>query len=452
MKNYRFAILAKMALPIGLLMAGLATAHAQKKLLVVTATQGFRHSSIPTAEKILAQMGEKSGIFTVDYVRGGADGKGDAEFKEKMTPEALKQYDGVIFANTTGDLPIPDKAAFIAWIKSGKAFIGTHSASDTFHGYSPFIEMIGSEFLTHGAQVKVECLNQDPTHPSTRDLPPIYTVFDEIYQMTNFHHAQVHGLLTLDKHPNTAMPGDYPIAWCKQFGLGKVFYTSLGHREDVWESEVYQKHLLNGIKWALRLEPGDTVPQSAKAELSSEETQAGFKPLFDGVDLNGWHLRHESGPNSWSVQNGMLVNDVSKGHGSDLVTEAKFRDFTVRYEYMIPKGANSGFYLRGRYEIQIFDDSDSKQPAVTGNGAIYNTKAPSEFVSREPGKWQQAEATIKGNKISVTLNGVKIHDNVEVTKATGSELDTNLDQPGSIFLQGDHGAVAFRNIRIKALD
>jgi hypothetical protein len=118
---------------------------------------------------------------------------------------------------------------------------------------------------------------------------------------------------------------------------------------------------------------------------------------------------------------------------------------------MIPKGANSGFYLRGRYEIQIFDDYDKKTTALGGNGAIYNTKPASEFVSRKPGEWQNVQATIRGDKISVILNGVKIHDNVEVTKATGSQLDDNLDQPGAIFLQGDHGAVAFRNIRIKPL-
>jgi type 1 glutamine amidotransferase len=452
MKKMKLAVFVRMAVLTGLLVAGITRADAQKKLLVVTATRGFRHSSIPTAEKILKEMGEKSGVFTVDYVRGGADGKDDAEFKEKMTPEALKQYDGVIFANTTGDLPIPDKEAFIAWIKSGKAFIGTHSASDTFHGFPEFIDLIGSEFLTHGAQVKVDCLNQDPTHPATKDMPAVYSVLDEIYQMKNFHRDRVHGLLTLDKHPNAGTPGDYPIAWCKQVGFGKVFYTSLGHREDVWESAIYQKHLLGGIKWALGLEHGDTVPQSTQERLSAEELQDGFKPLFNGVDFNGWHLRHTDGPVSWSVQNGMLANNIGKEHGTDLVTNDKFRDFTVRYEYMIPKGANSGFYLRGRYEIQIFDDFDKKEAVPTGNGAIYNTKAASEFVSRAPGQWQQVEATIKGNKISVTLNGVKIQDNVEVTKATGSELDTDLDQPGAIFLQGDHGSVAFRNIRIKNLN
>jgi type 1 glutamine amidotransferase len=90
----------------------------------------------------------------------------------------------------------------------------------------------------------------------------------------------VHGLLTLDHHPNNGSPGDYPISWCKQYGKGRVFYTSLGHREDVWDpdtpadfkrknprevSEAYQKHILGGIKWALGLEKGDATPQQKKA-------------------------------------------------------------------------------------------------------------------------------------------------------------------------------------------
>src|SRR6266511_4839830 len=134
-----------------------------KKLLVVTVTKGFRHTSIPTAEKVLGQLGEKSGVFTVDYVRN------DQEMAEKMTPASLKQYDGVIFANTTGDLPLPDKQAFLDWIKSGKAFIGMHSATDTFRDHVPpdaYVEMIGGEFKHHGAQVEVECINQDQKHPA----------------------------------------------------------------------------------------------------------------------------------------------------------------------------------------------------------------------------------------------------------------------------------------------
>src|SRR5437879_2768763 len=129
----------------------------RKKVLVVTVTKGFRHSSIPTAEKVLGELATRSGAFEVDYVRT------DEEMAQKMTAEALKNYDGVIFANTTGDLPLPDKQAFLDWIKSGKAFMGMHSATDTFRGHKPldeYVEMIGGEFIHHGAQAEVDCLNQ----------------------------------------------------------------------------------------------------------------------------------------------------------------------------------------------------------------------------------------------------------------------------------------------------
>ncbi|HSU56637.1 MAG TPA: ThuA domain-containing protein, partial [Candidatus Dormibacteraeota bacterium] len=114
------AILSTIAILCALAILGFATpAHAAaKKVLVVTVTKGFRHSSIPTAEKVLGELAEKSGAFKVDYVRN------DAEMAEKMTLKSLAQYDGVIFANTTGDLPLPDKEGFLNWIKSGKAFMG----------------------------------------------------------------------------------------------------------------------------------------------------------------------------------------------------------------------------------------------------------------------------------------------------------------------------------------
>ena len=177
-----------------------------------------------------------------------------------------------------------------------------------------------------------------------------------------------------------------------------------------------------------------------------------FKPLFNGKDMTGWHARKPEGHNVWIVQDGVLKNDLKTGeHGVDLVTDQKFWNFTVRYEYMVPDGSNSGFYLRGRHEIQVLGDFKTGKTAITGNGAIYNHTAPSQFVSKPGDQWQTVEATIVGNKISVTLNGVKIHDNVVCDRATGSELDKNLTEPGAFFLQGDHGAVSFRNLRVKEL-
>jgi type 1 glutamine amidotransferase len=185
---------------------------------------------------------------------------------EKMNPEALKQYDAVIFANTTGELPIPDKEAFMEWLKSGKGFVGMHSATDTFHNYDPYIDMIGGLFKTHGEQVGVDAINNDKTCPACAHFGDTFKVFDEIYILQRFDPSKVHGLLTLDKHPNDKTPGKYPIAWAKNYGKGRVFYTSLGHREDVWDpawpdrknpkevAEAYQKHILGGIRWALGLE------------------------------------------------------------------------------------------------------------------------------------------------------------------------------------------------------
>ena len=177
-----------------------------------------------------------------------------------------------------------------------------------------------------------------------------------------------------------------------------------------------------------------------------------FKPLFNGKDFAGWHVRNEKAHNAWSVVDGVLKNDLKTGeHGVDLVTDAKYWNFTVRYEYMVPDGSNSGFYLRGRHEIQILGDSKSGKPALGGNGAIYQHTAPTTFVSKPGDQWQTVEATMIGDKVSVTLNGVKIHDNVAVERATGSELDKDVKTPGSFFLQGDHGTVSFRNLRVKEL-
>jgi uncharacterized protein len=261
------------------------TAEPIKKLLVVSTTTGYRHSSISTAEKVLAELAKQSGTFTVEFVSQpegkpvskpdanpetkAAEQKWEERLKQalmKLSPESLKNYDGIIFVNTTGNLPIPDKEGFLNWIKSGKAFIGMHSATDTFPGWPEYIEMIGGEFRTHGPQVGVECLNKDSQHPATQSLDTTWTIpQEEIYQFKNYDSAKVKDLLVLDKHPNNKTPGHYPVAWCREFGKGKVFYTSLGHREDIWDadpsvpnrknpvavSKAYQAHILGGIQWAL---------------------------------------------------------------------------------------------------------------------------------------------------------------------------------------------------------
>jgi type 1 glutamine amidotransferase len=172
----------------------------------------------------------------------------------------------------------------IDWVSHGGAFVGIHAATDTLKTFVPYVSMIGGAFKTHGPQVTVDAINQDPVHAATKMLPSTWTVFDEIYQMKNFERSNVHGLLSLDRlmlndpdiKAKKATPGDYPVAWAKMQGKGRVFYTSLGHREDLWDStwgdsgkrqnspeqaKLFQQHVSAGILWALGLAPGSAEPQ-----------------------------------------------------------------------------------------------------------------------------------------------------------------------------------------------
>ena len=220
-------------------------------VLVVTHTTGFRHSSIPLAESTIEMLGRTSGLFSVSFARNGED------VRRSMTAAALASVDAVVFANTTGNLGIPDLGAFLDWIAAGHGFAGMHSASDTYHDEPRYLAMLGNEFLTHGNQSTVDAVVENSDHPAASPLGSRFQVFDEIYMFTRANRGEVTMLLSLDRHPADGLPeagraGDLPLAWAKPHGRGRVFYTALGHREDVWESRLYQQHVLGGLRWVLR--------------------------------------------------------------------------------------------------------------------------------------------------------------------------------------------------------
>jgi hypothetical protein len=188
-----------------------------------------------------------------------------------------------------------------------------------------------------------------------------------------------------------------------------------------------------------------TITLVAAVGVSARRGDKGVS-LFNGKDLSGWHLREASGHNGWTVENGMLVNAPPS---TDLISDEKFRDFDLHYEYMIPAHSNSGVYLRGRYEIQI-DDAYGRQPESHQNGAIYGVITPSENASKPAGEWQTVDAHMAGDRVTVVLNGKKIIDNAQI-RLTGAALDDKESEPGPIMLQGDHGKVTFRNVRIQPI-
>lgn len=177
--------------------------------------------------------------------------------------------------------------------------------------------------------------------------------------------------------------------------------------------------------------------------------------LFNGRDLTGWRTLEPAAPNAWTVENGVLSNrPPAQAEGqphqrsANIRTDGEFEDFNLKLEVRIPAGSNSGVYLRGIYEVQVFD-SYGKPLDSHNMGALYSRITPSVAAEKPAGEWQSLEATLVDRHLTVLLNGVKIIDNQPVLGCTGGALTSDEFHPGPIYLQGDHGAVDYRNIVLR---
>ena len=182
----------------------------------------------------------------------------------------------------------------------------------------------------------------------------------------------------------------------------------------------------------------------------------GWKSLFNGKDTTGWEKRADHNRDfSWKVVDGLLTNDLHEGHhGTDIVTTERFNDFEIYYEYRVPTNSNSGMYLRGLYEVQIREDGGA-EPSPGTNGGIWATAPPSVNASKPANEWQSGYVRLRGQTVEVViLNGVTIHEDVELTKPTGGDLRATIkmDEPGPIMIQGDHGKIQLRNVWIRPLN
>ena len=176
--------------------------------------------------------------------------------------------------------------------------------------------------------------------------------------------------------------------------------------------------------------------------------------LFNGRDLTGWKLI-KSERNAWTVENGALVNRPPAHEDGkprvvtgNLRTEREFEDFNLKLEVNVPAGSNSGVYLRGIYEIQVMD-SYGKALDSHNMGALYSRITPSMSAEKPAGEWQTLDLTLVDRHVTVVLNGKTIIDNQPVLGCTGGALWSDEFRPGPIFLQGDHGAVSYRNLVLR---
>jgi hypothetical protein len=231
---------------------------------------------------------------------------------------------------------------------------------------------------------------------------------------------------------------------------GTLTFVSPKEEEDRPDDMVFQGKLtgktLTGTTTGPTGTPWSWTGQRAPA-LERKGAPKWGKPveLFNGKDLTGWRMDKPSSSATWKVENGTLV---SPGNGPELIHEAKFEDFKLHVEFNCASNSNSGVYLRGRYEVQIEDDS-IQEPPSHHTGGVYGFLAPSPEMPRRPGVWQSFDITLVGRTITVVQNGQTIIDNQEIPGITGGALDSHEELPGPIYLQGsEEGHVAFRNIVI----
>lgn len=271
-------LIAPLALCAAVVAAAVFAAPTSKKhkILFFTKSSGFEHSVIswkkgqPShAEKVLLELGAKNG-WEFEFSKDGS----------KFSKEYLAQFDAVFFY-TTGDLCSPGtdgqppmskegKQALFDYVKSGRGFIGTHSASDTFHTDNEavkgperyvnhgekadeYVRFLGSEFIIHGAQQVAKNTVINPSFPGFEGVGKDFAFQEEWYSLKDFR-DDLHVLTVID---SPAMHGSmygrpaYPSTWARKEGDGRVWYTAMGHREDVWTNSTFQQILVGGIKWAL---------------------------------------------------------------------------------------------------------------------------------------------------------------------------------------------------------
>lgn len=251
---------------------------AEKKVLMVTKSVAFEHpvvkrakpDELSMAEKIVVDLGKKNSIV-VEATKNAS----------QLNAENLKNYAGVVFF-TQGNLiekgnkdagepmKLEDRPAILDFVKNGGGFLGMHcGGADTFNhkfwvedGKKPFNVMVGGEFIGHGPQQVTRVDVVDPSFPAVKGWPKSFPLNDEWYCYDGFQ-KNMHVLMMLEtegmKHVMYERPA-YPITWCSNYGTGRVFYTGMGHREDVWQNPLYQSMIESALQWTLKDIEGDASP------------------------------------------------------------------------------------------------------------------------------------------------------------------------------------------------
>jgi type 1 glutamine amidotransferase len=402
------------------------------RVLVFSKTKGFRHDSIETAVKALTEEGRTKG-YTVTAT----------EDAEAFTDANLKNFDVIAFALTTGDvLDASQQTAMENFVNQGKGWVGIHSASDTEYDWPWYADLVGAYFKSHppgGQKLNVKVENRG--HLSSNALPTNWLRADEWYDWRANPRGKVTVLTSIDETQYKKEPAqDHPISWYHYVGKGRAWYTEMGHFKESYKEPEFLNHISGGIIWAAQ------GAKPAKAKPINWKTARGWRPVDGGLEND----------------------NQTKAH---LVSKENIGDIHLHAEFRIPKGSNSGIYLQGRYEIQIFDSFavtdrhltfadcgsiyqrfDEKtqkgwegSPAMTNAFAGRNEWNVFDILFRAP-RFRGGRKIENAKFVEVRLNGVVVQKDVPVTGPTRASLFADEKGTGPLMLQGDHGPVTYRNV------
>lgn len=211
------------------------------RVLMLTATSGFRHDSIAAARQVMSTLAASSGEFTVNAT----------EDLSLFSSSSLANYDVIFFALTSGELPLTadQKTAIVDFVSRGGGFLGAHSATDTLYEWPDYGRLVGAYFKEHPWTRQASIIVEDALHPASSGLGERFSIMEEFYTFRENPRPRVQVLLRLDA-ASVGATGDFPLAWAHTFGRGRAYYNALGHFPETWNDARFQRQLLGAIRWA----------------------------------------------------------------------------------------------------------------------------------------------------------------------------------------------------------